>query len=532
MGPFDLVLRFVPEDERLATRLAAALAVYGYSIRLAPEREVYQGTPWLVIWSRTSVNDDAFLFECTQAARRSGDLRGANDVFEVKSDGVRSWPKLPRIGEDVRHRVGEYWTTDLSGWDGDPANGCLTPLIWEMPRPAAPAADAPIKRAANFNDARWLTARASGNLAYMGEILMNPRLHEAAADDPRIPELRAVGQNPDNWARFGPGALEAAQKGPAALYAWGQKVARFFLVPGVEDQQAVLGNATVLGLCFAVQVTVGNDFKPLLQADHRPKEHFARLAEQGDEEALNWFDYSEHRHLVAPFLERLAAAGNPSAIYLQSREEGISRQRERALLERAAEAGHPKACFFVSRQFSYDDNTKAEVEWLRRGAELGDPMSKSEYAEHLDKGTGVRRDAVAAYALYREMGGNELRLAQMLWDGDGVARNRQAAVSEFFRLAVRDGGLWEPHIHIGDLYSKGLGGLRKDLDEAISWYRDALPSNDLVVKLVAGVRMGRLRVEMNDFDKEHFGDRWCSIDELPADMDEYQQIKRFWTPRP
>jgi TPR repeat protein len=538
MQEFDLVIRHSPEDDALATRLAGALDAFGYSARLASAPETYRGTPWVVIFSPVSVNDDEFLFECAEAAQLSGKEHGTDQVFQVVAGIHPLVVELPEYGRSLPsapRRSSPYSATDLTRWSGDPSDGNLAMLIRELPPPSRRIEHPPIqlpqgKGDAEWKTARWLASYASGNLAEMGYWLTM-----SGADSPdndgfasaefldRVAQLRVSAQKPESWTRFGPGAVEAFAKGPAALHAWGERVKRLFALPDTDNDREALGRGSSEGLCFAIQVTVGDDFKPLTQRDHRPKEYFLRAAEKGDEAALMRLGYRKEH---APMLERLAEAGNPAAMYLVAHESSTPQQRQRSLLERAAAAGHVESCNALARRSEDDGDMKRHAEWLRRGAELGDRWCKIAYAACMDKGEGVPRDAAGAYALLQEtsLAGDiyVLRIAQMLWDGDGVARDREAAVRRFFFLALV-GGYWEPDIHIGDLYAKGLGGLRQDRDEAISWYKVGLnANNNPVVQIVAAERLRQLKALPKDTEIVPIND---------LGPDERRQIKRFWAPR-
>ncbi|WP_235584793.1 tetratricopeptide repeat protein [Candidatus Methanomethylophilus sp. 1R26] len=75
-------------------------------------------------------------------------------------------------------------------------------------------------------------------------------------------------------------------------------------------------------------------------------------------------------------------------------------------LRAAAESGIPEAMRDLSSAYFYGRlvprNDRLAVQWIKKAAETGDPLSEFRYAASLESGLGCRRDLDAANAYYRK----------------------------------------------------------------------------------------------------------------------------------
>lgn len=354
-----------------------------------------------------------------------------------------------------------------------------------------------------------------------------------AADEvqPRIAAIRALGADPRTWARFGPEATHAAEVGPSALHAWGKRVQEFYRLPDTDDQNKFLGSGSVEGLLFAIQVYVGDGYERLSHCEHRSLEELSALAGRGDSYALSTLAnaYLPKAEIV-DMLEQRVAQGDPAAMFALATlvaTPSVPEYRQRLLLERAGALGHAPSWrelgSLLERLRSKDQDA---IEAWRRGAALGDKSCQWNYANALDAGKHVRRDAEEAYRLYEGLENWSVhawvRCAQMLWDGDGVNQDRSKAVHLFFKLALMDGGAHEPLIYIGDLFQFGLGGMQIDLAEAKAWYELATYANYDVIRAIGGERLRAMGVPSPP-DKP-----WELIDDL--DPTDQAAARCYWSP--
>jgi hypothetical protein len=515
----ELLIRHVPEDQAVATALVAALKSFGFVAHASTQNQKYDAVPWVVLWSPTTAVDDDFAWECAEAARDSGNATGFDEVYVVAIGQVRSRPAFPEFGRPPlpRQRLRGSLVCDLSGWDGDPADERLAPLIFELPPPALTPEHLPFSVPANFGDMHWRAARASENLATMAGALtlgIAGNAHFVSeAQAAKINELRAHARKPAAWDRFGPSARAAAEAGPEVLHAWGSELKQAWHLKDVADEYAVLRPHQADNLLFAVDVCVGDGFKQLSWRTHRSLEEVLILARKGDTAALEACARgSELISHAANILEDQIKRGNAAAMYAAGTSYREPEYRRRLLLERAGKLGHAKSWQALGSELERHGKHRDAVQAWRKGAELGDWLCQFQLAQALDAGRYARRNAREAYAYFEKAADHEpqarIRLAQMLWDGDGVAPDRARAVHSFFHICLMDGGAYQPLIYIGDLYRGGLGGMAMDVAEARSWYEAAMCANYDVVRVVAGIRLQSMGIshpdaeQINDLDNE------------------------------
>jgi TPR repeat protein len=527
----DLFIRHVRPDQERAGVLASALEAFGYvvSLRDAPFPED-ENPVVLALWSPTSINDDAMIWELAGRVRSAVDRAQSPRVYQAKIEAVAARIDLNRTCPMPDDRL--FFTVDLSDWSGAPNDDRLAPLIWQLPSPATPHASPPLTRPASRDEARWRGFKAQSDVAALANFLRISRRDsrkEADAQHAHLEELRSIGANPEAWRRYGPMTFAAATAGPAALRAWAQGIAEDCLLPDPDAPSDAYGIGRVASILFAIDVCAGVDRPHAFSRDLRSQQEMLGLIEAGDVAAMDACrrDFELSR-AAAPALERLAKTGSAPAMHALSTGYTVPDYRRRVLLEKAAALDYAPALRDLAWQCKQRGKHRLAIETWRRGAALGDRFCKEELARALDAGKHVERAAAAAFALFTEIVSDwgdphiALRMAQMRWDGDGVARDRDAAVRAFFDLHIGDEAPYAVAVHIGDLYRDGLGGLEQDREEAMAWYRGAAFNGD-VPGLVARQRLSELGA-LSD------GDTSDEPDEDELDPEEREQMRNFWRP--
>ncbi len=201
---------------------------------------------------------------------------------------------------------------------------------------------------------------------------------------------------------------------------------------------------------------------------------------------------------VLPAVERLAAGGDPVAMYLvgASYLSGIAREAEPAKAEpwfrKAAEQKHPWATHNLG--WMYDSGTgvaqdpAAARSWYQRGAELGNASSMYNLGLELLQGSGwrdseggvgwLRKSAQRAYAPAAAALGKTL-----LWGKYGARPDAREAV-EWLRSAA-DAGEDGARFDLGYAHWTGEGAARDVLRAAALW-RPIAEDGDPVSRLMLG----------------------------------------------
>ena len=116
---------------------------------------------------------------------------------------------------------------------------------------------------------------------------------------------------------------------------------------------------------------------------------------------------------AADWYERSASAGCPRAKWELAKmyrngelPDDAQRTQYVKWLWAAAESGIPEAMRDLSSAYFYGRlvprNDRLAVQWIKKAAETGDPLSEFRYAASLESGLGCRRDLDAANAYYRK----------------------------------------------------------------------------------------------------------------------------------
>lgn len=532
MGYSDFLIRHVEADADRANQLAHALGFYGYRTELTTA-PVEPNLTHLVLWSPTAIDDDELIWECARFARVDGSGPPA-PIYQAILGPVAARPAIHPYFSGSGRTAPHFDPVDLSEWDGDPGDDQLAQLIWAMPQPAAPSASSPHPRAETRDEAHWRPLRARRDLLAMAAFLRLRIAPSRSRDDAakyraQIEEMRAIGADPATWVRFGPRTAAAAAEGPAALRSWAEEIHKTHNIPDPDAPDHVRTITAYANLEFAIQICVGVKKALTFSVDIRTEEEILAAIEAGDGVTLSSVRYD--RALLAkarPAIERLAGENHPVALTLTADLPGTPDYRRRLLLEKAAALGDIDAIGALARTLEFKRKFRETIPLLRRGAELGDRECKRQLAEALDQGKHVKRDAKGAFDLYNQIVENEdwtdkqvaMRIAQMLWDGDGCTRDREEAVHAFFDLHIGDEAPFAVAIFIGDLYRDGLGGVAKDREEAVAWYRDATTYNG-VEAAIARKRLKEMKVKLTEEDGED--------DEF--DEEEREMLRNFWRAR-
>ena len=529
----DLVIRHVPADRDKARQLEKALETFGYAVACCEKAIPDDGEHTiLALWSSTSIADDGYIEELARHVRSATIQSKTSRVHEARVEPLLANVRLlGHWGRGAPDRL--IFGVDLSGWDGAPSDDILAPLIWELPLPAAPSKNPPLMRAESRDEAEWLGLKARRDIAAIAKFLRlkiapSRSREDALVQRERLEAMRAIGLDPESWRGFGPMTVEAVANGANALRAWGDLVAKEGLIPDLASHGTITRYANLL---FAIDVCVGTTEKHAFKLDLRSPQEVLAQIEEGDVATMISIAYDpEFSRAAKPALERLARNGNAAAMLALSRSPDTPDYRRRVLLEKAASLGDTLALLLLGWQLQARRKHKKAIEVFRRGAELGDVDCQRELACALDAGKYVRRDAASAYRLYqlalrRPDRDNQiaLRVAQMLWDGDGVARDRERALHAFFDLHIGDEAPYQVAVHVGDFYRDGLGGLVQDREEAVALYQGAAHNGDSA-GIVAMRRLAEMEALSEDDDDSEI------LDDDHLEPEELEEVRHFWRP--
>ncbi|WP_395646234.1 tetratricopeptide repeat protein [Terricaulis sp.] len=527
MGAAEIVVRHAEADSDRAALLVHALQAFGYTVAASAAPAPDHTGPQIFLWSPAAVRDEALIWDAAHHVRAGRD--GIDHVYEAVIAPVRSVIKLRyAFSGGNTSRLGR--PSDLTRWKGAANNDALATLIWELPPPASPATAPPFFRPADRNEAAWRAAVASGDIVQLARhiewalpAIGGRRDKEPPADETAL--IRSWGGDAERWRGFGQSLYAAAKQGPGALHAWAMQVREENRLP--EDCPC----RDKFALLLAIQISLGAEFSPVTSRDHRSNAELLAAIARGDDRAWQALRHmpAENQKDVPAALERLAAQGVAAAQCALGEDWRRPEHERRLWLEKAAAQGHGMAFYFLGQRFQRDQwRRKRSVEYWRKGADVGDISCKRNLAEALDEGKGVKRDAKQAFRLYAEVyaseGGCELseRMAQMRWDGDGLPRDRAAAIQLLFKSHIVDHSGFAD-IFIGDMYRDGLGGLARDRAEAVAWYQTALYASHDVLQVLARQRLKALKVKPEKEDEEDLD---------PEDEQALRaEAKAVWSPR-
>ena len=185
-------------------------------------------------------------------------------------------------------------------------------------------------------------------------------------------------------------------------------------------------------------------------------------------------------------------------LYQKGEEAEKARDYKRAILffKQSAGLGYAPAYRRVSvlcncfLPFSREQNRK-EYNWMRRGAEAGDPVAMCELATWLLEGhLGLyefRKDmpqafqwAQRAYETFQQEKSDASEalflLAKMYRNGYGVGIDKAKGLD--YRIQAAELGHLEATKTLAKMYLKGIGGAKKDVSQTIMWYEKAAEAGD------------------------------------------------------
>jgi TPR repeat protein len=133
------------------------------------------------------------------------------------------------------------------------------------------------------------------------------------------------------------------------------------------------------------------------------------------------------------------------------------------------------------RGLGVEKNEKKAVEYYRLSTQQGYVYGQYNFGICYEGGIGVEKDEKKAVELFRlaaEQGyaNAQNKLCFCYYEGRGVEKDDKKAV-ELFRLAAEQ-GYANAQNNLGFCYEKGIGGLNRDVNQAISWYTMAASQGD------------------------------------------------------
>ena len=152
-----------------------------------------------------------------------------------------------------------------------------------------------------------------------------------------------------------------------------------------------------------------------------------------------------------------------------------------------AEAGDAEAQFWIGRFYYFGEGFGQDLEmafkWFVKSAEKGDAKGEEFLGRCYLDGDGVKKDPVEGIRWLRksaEQGwsGAQGNLAIAYEEGNGVKKDPREA-ERWFSLAAKsilkeaEEGNALSQARLGYLYERGKGGLKKDLKEAVRWFRES-----------------------------------------------------------
>lgn len=161
---------------------------------------------------------------------------------------------------------------------------------------------------------------------------------------------------------------------------------------------------------------------------------------------------------------------------------GVSKDDDKALLwfRKAAEGGNIYGMLNIGNMYlrgeGTDKDDKAALSWLRRSAEMGLSKAQAQLGEMCRKGIGVEKNIIEAKKWLQKAAdqGNAEAQAKLgfLYDNPGDPSDKDNIIAvKWFRQAAEQGDM-EAQYHLGLMYEWGRG-VKKDGEEATSWYRKA-----------------------------------------------------------
>ena len=234
--------------------------------------------------------------------------------------------------------------------------------------------------------------------------------------------------------------------------------------------------------------TIGDYFKDLWDAAQRGNP--AAMLDLGNVYAGGNLVARDHRQANG-WYRKATGAGNAAAMFALGRQyqtgTGVERNDREAFqwFRRAAEAGHADSIFSVGllyyRGQGIERNFSEAVRWYKRAIEKGHSGAMHNYGAMLQDGVGVEKNGALALDYFRraaKLGQRESfpSIASAYYTGRGVPKNL-AQAARWYREAVNR-GVSTGYSGLGMMYENGEGGLPKDRDEAIKYYRKGAEFGD------------------------------------------------------
>lgn len=150
-------------------------------------------------------------------------------------------------------------------------------------------------------------------------------------------------------------------------------------------------------------------------------------------------------------------------------------------LKKAADRGNTEAMRSIAYCYQTGLGVKRDsvqqISWTKKAADYGDPISMVTIGYYHELGWGLPKDDQKAKELYLkaiDKGSSEASMYLALFERE------KGNITNFLHYLEKsaNGGYVPAQFELGDMYEKGLHGVKKDLDEATRWYGRISNSRD------------------------------------------------------
>ena len=237
------------------------------------------------------------------------------------------------------------------------------------------------------------------------------------------------------------------------------------------------------GKRLTAKVTLGDFFNDLWGAAHNG-DAFATYMLGMSFARGNYVERDQQAASI--WLRRAAAGGNTAAMnsigFRYSVGLGVQRDDREAVrwYRKAADAGNTKAMVALGEHYQkgrgVERNLAEGARWIKLAADKGDIAAAALYGHFLMFGNGVEKNASLAVDYSRRAAQANIATAYptlgvAYYYGRGVTKDHREAVKWFRRAAEHK--MTNGFFGLALMYQRGEGGLKKNLDEAIRFYRKA-----------------------------------------------------------
>ena len=202
------------------------------------------------------------------------------------------------------------------------------------------------------------------------------------------------------------------------------------------------------------------------------REEFDKLEEENGKEGVRWFIMAAEQGCIPAFENVYLSARNGS--------NGIRKNVKAALkyVEQLQDKVQipPNICAMIGDDYEKEKNTVKQIVWYEKGVAGGDSISMNNLGlVYLDEKSGYtdREKAVSLFMQGVEAGEpySMHNLARCYFYGWGITQNQQMAFELFEKAAMKN--VIPAKYFLGKYYEEGLGGIKKDMNRAISYYQQA-----------------------------------------------------------